>query len=242
MSDNPQQYLRVLLKISGEALSGTVGQGIEPDVLNQIAAEIVAVHDAGSQVAVVVGGGNIIRGGVFSELGGIDRTTADQMGMMGTIINALALQSAIEKLGVDVRVQSAIAVNQVAESFIKRRAVRHLEKGRVVVFAAGTGNPFFTTDTAAALRALEIGANVLIKATNVDGIYDSDPRKSTTAVKYRTVDYNEVISKRLAVMDQTAFTLCRENGLPIIVLDLKESGAVTQAVLGQPIGTLVYGE
>jgi uridylate kinase len=242
LSEKSPKFHRVLLKISGEALAGPAGFGIDPETLGDIAAQIVEVHQLGVQTAVVVGGGNIIRGGIFSAKGQIDRTSADQMGMMGTVINALALQSAIERLGPAVRVQSAISVNQVCESFIKRRAVRHLEKGRVVVFAAGTGNPFFSTDTASALRALEIEANLLIKATNVDGIYDKDPRKNPDAVRYDKVGYGEVIQKRLAVMDQTAFTLCRENGLSIIVLDLNEPHAIAKAVMGETIGTLVEGE
>lgn len=216
--------------------------GIDPSTLNYIAEEIVAVHQQGAQVAVVVGGGNFIRGEMLSTQAGIDRTTADQMGMMGTVINSLALQSAVERQGVPVRVQSAIQVNQVAESFIKRRAVRHLEKGRVVVFAAGTGNPYFSTDTAAVLRALEVSADVLIKATKVDGIYDKDPRKFDDAVKFSTVGYTEAITKRLAVMDQTAFTMCREHQLPIIVLDLNVKNAMVQALTGNSIGTLVAGE
>lgn len=242
MSEKTPKFNRVLLKISGEALAGPAGFGIDPETLGEIASQIVEVHTLGVQTAVVVGGGNIIRGGIFSSKGQIDRTSADQMGMMGTVINALALQSAIERLGPAVRVQSAIAVNQVCESFIKRRAVRHLEKGRVVVFAAGTGNPFFSTDTASALRALEVEANLLIKATNVDGIYDKDPRKNSDAIKYEKVGYGEVIQKRLAVMDQTAFTLCRENGLSIIVLDLNDPHAIAKAVMGETIGTLVEGE
>ncbi len=242
MSEKTPKFNRVLLKISGEALAGPAGFGIDPETLGEIASQIVEVHTLGVQTAVVVGGGNIIRGGIFSSKGQIDRTSADQMGMMGTVINALALQSAIERLGPAVRVQSAIAVNQVCESFIKRRAVRHLEKGRVVVFAAGTGNPFFSTDTASALRALEVEANLLIKATNVDGIYDKDPRKNPDAIKYEKVGYGEVIQKRLAVMDQTAFTLCRENGLSIIVLDLNDPHAIAKAVMGETIGTLVEGE
>jgi len=242
LSEKTPKFNRVLLKISGEALAGPAGFGIDPETLGEIASQIVEVHTLGVQTAVVVGGGNIIRGGIFSSKGQIDRTSADQMGMMGTVINALALQSAIERLGPAVRVQSAIAVNQVCESFIKRRAVRHLEKGRVVVFAAGTGNPFFSTDTASALRALEVEANLLIKATNVDGIYDKDPRKNPDAIKYEKVGYGEVIQKRLAVMDQTAFTLCRENGLSIIVLDLNDPHAIAKAVMGETIGTLVEGE
>jgi len=235
-------YRRVLLKISGEALAGTAGFGIDPEILNYIAGEVVSVHQAGVETAIVVGGGNFIRGEMLSQKAGIDRTTADQMGMMGTVINSLALQSAIEKQGVPVRVQSAIAVNQVSESFIKRRAVRHLDKGRVVVFAAGTGNPFFSTDTAAVLRALEIGAQVLLKATKVDGIYDKDPKKHDDAVKYQTLGYAEALGKRLAVMDQTAFTMCREHSLPVIVLDLNQSGAMLSAIQGQPVGTLLAGE
>ncbi|MBS1705811.1 MAG: UMP kinase [Armatimonadetes bacterium] len=242
MSESQPHYKRVLLKISGEALAGDAGFGLDPTAINTIAQEILSVHNFGVDTAVVVGGGNFIRGGIFSATGSIDRTTADQMGMMGTVINALALQSAIERLGTPVRVQSAIAVNQVAESFIKRRAVRHLEKGRVVVFAAGTGNPYFSTDTAAALRALEIGADVLIKATSVDGVYNKDPRKHSDAVRYTTLGYTEAITNRLAVMDMTAFTLCRENELPIIVLDLNQNGAMVAALNGEPVGTLVAGE
>lgn len=232
---------RVLIKLSGEALAGDAGFGLEPKVLNYIATEIAAVHAQGTQVALVVGGGNFIRGEAFSSEGGIERTVADQMGMLGTLMNALALQGAIEKAGVQTRVQSAINVAQVSESFIRRRAVRHLEKGRVVVFAAGTGNPYFTTDTAAVLRALEIEADALIKATKVDGIYDKDPRKFSDAVRYQSVSYDEAIVKRLGVMDQTAFTMCREHNLPIIVLDFNEAGALTRAVSGQDEGTLVCG-
>lgn len=233
---------RVLIKLSGEALAGAQGFGLDAAVLNYIAREIAAVHADGAQIALVVGGGNFIRGEAFSAEGGIDRTVADQMGMLGTLMNALALQGALEQAGVPTRVQSAISVAQVSESFIRRRAVRHLEKGRVVVFAAGTGNPFFTTDTAAVLRALEIEAEALIKATKVDGIYDKDPRKYTDAVRYNTVSYDEAISKRLAVMDQTAFTMCREHNLPVIVLDFNETGALVRAVSGKEEGTLVGGE
>lgn len=235
-------YQRVLLKISGEALGGPSGTGLHAETLAYLAREVIAVHELGVQVAVVVGGGNFIRGEVFSVQGGIDRTVADQMGMLGTIMNGLAIQSAIEKLGVPTRVQSAINVSAVCEPFIKRRAERHLEKQRVVVFAAGTGNPYFSTDTAAALRALEIQAGCLIKATKVDGVYDKDPKKHDDAVKYRTLGYNEALSKRLAVMDPTAFTLCREHNLPVIVLDLHEQGSMVRAVRGEPVGTLVEGE
>jgi len=235
-------FRRILLKLSGEALAGGEGFGLSPQILNYIAQEIAEIHALGTQVAVVVGGGNFVRGETFSAAGGIDRTVADQMGMLGTLMNSLGLQSAIEKAGVQTRVQSAIAISQVAESFIRRRAIRHLEKSRVVVFAAGTGNPYFTTDTAAVLRALEIDAEALIKATKVDGIYDKDPRKHSDAVRYETLEYSEAISKRLAVMDQTAFTMCREHHLPVIVLDFNKKGALVKAVRGEAEGTLVGGE
>lgn len=232
---------RVLVKLSGEALAGGTGSGLDAKTLAYIASEIVAVHASGVQVALVIGGGNFIRGEVFSAEGGIDRTVADQMGMLGTIMNALALQSAIERAGVPTRVQSAIPISQVAESFIVRRAIRHLEKGRVVVFAAGTGNPYFTTDTAAVLRALEIEADALIKATKVDGVYDRDPQKHKDAQRYQTLGYDEAISRKLAVMDQTAFTMCQEHNLPVIVLDFKTPNALVEAVRGEEIGTLVGG-
>jgi uridylate kinase len=235
-------YKRVLLKISGEALAGKAGFGLDGGILNYVAQEIIGVTDLGCQVAVVCGGGNFFRGEVFSETGGIDRTTADQMGMLGTIMNGLALQSAIEKAGKAARLLSAINVSEVCEPFIKRRAERHLEKGRIVILAAGTGNPYFSTDTAAALRALEIGAGCLIKATKVDGIYDKDPHKHGDAIKYRSLGYGEAIDKRLMVMDPTAFTLCREHNVPLIVLDLNDSGSMVRAVRGEPIGTLVEGE
>jgi len=236
------QYKRVLIKLSGEALAGEAGAGLSSDVLAYIGNEIAQVHKIGVQVALVVGGGNFIRGSVFSEKGGIERTVADQMGMLGTIMNALALQSAIEKAGVPSRTQSAIAIAQVAENFIRRRAIRHMEKGRVVIFAAGTGNPYFTTDTAATLRALEIEAGALIKATKVDGVYDKDPRKHADAVKYDSISYIEAITKELAVMDQTAFTMCREHKLPIIVLDFNEPGNLVKALKGEKVGTLVGGD
>lgn len=242
MSVERKSFKRVLIKLSGEALAGGVGFGLDAKVLNYIAGEIAAVHSQGVEVALVVGGGNFIRGEIFSAEGGIERTVADQMGMLGTLMNALALQGAIEKAGVQTRVQSAISVSQVSESFIRRRAVRHLEKGRVVVFAAGTGNPYFTTDTAAVLRALEIESDVLIKATKVDGVYDKDPRKFGDAKRYESLEYTEAISKKLAVMDQTAFTMCREHSLPIIVLDFNEPGALVRAVKGEREGTLVGGE
>ena len=235
------KFKRVLLKISGEMLGGKQGFGLETDTLDYIANEIKAVHELGVGVAVVVGGGNFIRGSAFSETGGIDRTVADHMGMMGTIMNGLALQSAVEKAGIATRVQSALTVSEVAEPFIRRRAIRHLEKGRVVVFAAGTGNPYFTTDTAAVLRALEIDADALLKATKVDGVYNKDPRKHSDAVMYETVTFSEAIDKRLAVMDQTAFTMCREHGLPVVVLDLLRPGGMARVVKGEPEGTLVHG-
>lgn len=233
---------RVLVKMSGEALAGPAGFGIDASVLAYVANEIVAVKEEGVQCALVVGGGNFIRGAGMSAEAGIERSVADQLGMLGTLMNSLALQAAIEKAGVPVRVQSAISVAQVAESFIRRRAIRHLEKGRVVVFAAGTGNPYFTTDSAAALRALEIEAECLIKATKVDGVYDRDPRKHSDAVRYDTVSFSEVLEKRLAVMDQTAFTLCRENNLPVIVLDFGVAGNLLRAVRGDTVGTLVRGD
>jgi uridylate kinase len=237
-----QSYKRVLIKLSGEALAGEYKFGLDPRVLSYISKEIALVHETGAQICIVVGGGNFVRGETFSAEGGIDRTVADQMGMLGTLMNALALQSSLENAAVPVRVQSAVSVAQVAESFIRRRAIRHMEKGRAVVFAAGTGNPYFTTDTAAVLRGLEIEADVLIKATKVDGVYDKDPNKFTDAVRYDTLSFTEAIDQRLAVMDQTAFTMCRENKLPIIVLDFNQPKALLGAVKGEPIGTLVGGE
>lgn len=230
------------MKLSGEALAGSLGAGLDTETLQYIAREIADVHAAGVQVAIVVGGGNFVRGEIFSASGGIDRTVADQMGMLGTLMNALALQSAIEKAGVATRVQSAIAVAQVAESFIRRRAIRHLEKERVVVFAAGTGNPYFTTDTAAVLRALEVEAECLIKATKVDGVYDKDPRKHADAVRYDELTFSMAIEQRLMVADQTAFTMCREHNMPLIVLDFNQPGALRAAATGEAVGTLVGGE
>ena len=235
-------FRRVLVKLSGEALSGGTGFGLNSTTLAYIGKEIAEVHASGVQVAIVVGGGNFFRGDEFSAEGGVERTVADQMGMLGTIMNALALQSAIEKAGVPTRVQSAISATAVAENFIRRRAVRHLEKERVVVFAAGTGNPYFTTDTAAVLRALEIEAEGLIKVTKVDGVYDKDPKKYSDAVRFESLSFDEAISRKLAVMDQTAFTMCQEHNLPIIVLDFYQPGTLVQAVKGEPVGTLVGGE
>jgi len=242
MNIERRAYKRILIKLSGEALAGSFDSGLDPKVLKYIAQEVASVQNAGVAVAIVVGGGNFVRGETFSVEGGIDRTVADQMGMLGTLMNALALQSALENQGVQTRVQSAVNVAQVAESFIRRRAIRHLEKGRVVVFAAGTGNPYFTTDTAAVLRALEIDAELLIKATKVDGIYDKDPKKFTDATRYGTLQYSEAIDKRLGVMDQTAFTMCREHRLPLIVLDFNQTGSLVDAATGGLTGTLVGGE
>ena len=237
-----RKFRRCLIKLSGEALAGNLGFGLDNEVLSYIAQEVSQVHAAGHEIGIVVGGGNFVRGATMSEKGGIDRAVADQLGMLGTLMNALALQSAIEQREVPTRVQSAVQIAQVAESFIRRRAIRHLEKGRVVVFAAGTGNPYFTTDTASVLRALEIEADVLVKATKVDGVYDKDPKKHSDAVKYETLEYSEAISKRLGVMDQTAFTMCRENKMPLIVLDFNKPGALLDAVTGGTEGTLVGGE
>jgi uridylate kinase len=234
------KYRRILLKLSGEALGGAGGQGISTEVVHNIAQQIKEVRDLGVQVVIVIGGGNIFRGAQGSA-GGIERATGDYMGMLATVINALALQDALEKLGVATRVQSAITMAQVAEPFIRRRAVRHLEKGRVVIFGGGTGNPYFSTDTAAALRANEIGAEVILKATKVDGIYDSDPLKNSKAKRYSRITYLEALQKQLKVMDSTAFSLCMDNKMPIIVFDLFKSHNIKRVVLGGEIGTLVTG-
>jgi uridylate kinase len=231
-------YRRVVLKLSGEALAGNVGYGIDPPVLERIGAEIRDVVRLGVEVAIVIGGGNIFRG-IAASAGGMDRATADYMGMLATIINALALQDALEKAGLQTRVLSAIEMRAVAEPYIRRRAIRHLEKGRVVIFAAGTGNPFFTTDTAGALRAIEIGADAIIKATKVDGIYSSDPKADASAERLPRTTYIEVLSRRLQVMDTTAISLCMENALPIIVFDLTRSGNIKRIVLGEPVGSIV---
>jgi uridylate kinase len=231
-------YRRVVLKLSGEALAGNVGYGIDPPVLERVAAEIRDVMDLGVEVAIVIGGGNIFRG-VAASADGMDRATADYMGMLATIINALALQDSLEKAGLQTRVLSAIEMRAVAEPYIRRRAIRHLEKGRVVIFAAGTGNPFFTTDTAGALRAIEIGADAIIKATKVDGIYSSDPKADASAERLPRTTYIEVLSRRLQVMDTTAISLCMENALPIIVFDLTRSGNIRRIVLGEPVGSIV---
>jgi uridylate kinase len=237
-SGNGPAYRRIVLKLSGEALAGGQGYGIEPEVLVRVANEVKDVTALGVQVAVVIGGGNIFRG-VAASVGGMDRATADYMGMLATIINALALQDALEKVGLQTRVLSAIEMRAVAEPYIRRRAIRHLEKGRVVIFAAGTGNPFFTTDTAGALRAIEIGADAIMKATKVDGIYSADPEQDATAERLARVTYIDVLSRRLQVMDTTAISLCMENLLPIIVFDLTRPGNVRRIVLGEPVGSIV---
>lgn len=235
---NRAKYSRILLKVSGEALGGAAGAGISPEAVQDMAEQIREVRELGVQVVVVVGGGNIFRGLAGSERG-IERATGDYMGMLATVINALALQDALEKLGVATRVQSAITMSQVAEAFIRRRAVRHLEKGRVVIFAGGTGNPYFTTDTTAALRALEIGAEAILKATQVDGVYSADPKIDPAAVRFRTLDYLEVLKLGLSVLDNTALTLCMDNGLPIVVFELMRSGNIKRVIWGEPIGTFV---
>lgn len=232
-------YKRLLIKFSGEGLGGGSGSGIDPAVFRSVAAEIQAVHAMGVQVSVVIGGGNIIRG-ISAESEGMDRAQADYMGMLGTVINAMALQDALEKLGVPTRVQTALEIKQVAEVFIRRRAIRHLEKGRIVIFAGGTGNPFFSTDSAAALRAAEIGAEVILKATQVDGVYDADPDKDPEAKRYDELDYEEAIRRNLRFMDQSAIALCRENGLPIVVFDMGVAGNVQKVVCGESVGTRVH--
>ncbi|HEY5933628.1 MAG TPA: UMP kinase [Kofleriaceae bacterium] len=234
-------YKRVLLKISGEALMGNTGYGISPEVLTHVATDIADVSKLGVEVAVVVGGGNIWRGS-SAQASGMDRASADYVGMLATVMNAVSLQSAIERAGVVTRVQTAIPMSQLAEPYIRRRAMRHLEKGRVVIFAAGTGNPYFTTDTAAALRAAEIEAEVLIKGTHsgVDGVYSADPRSDATATKYDEVGYLEVMTKNLKVMDSTAIAFCRDNGIPIVVFDMSKPGSLRSIVQGGPEGTLVH--
>ncbi|MEY4912373.1 MAG: hypothetical protein RL025_200 [Bacteroidota bacterium] len=232
------KYKRVLLKLSGEALMGAQQFGIDQSVLDRYASEIEACVKSGVQIAVVVGGGNIFRG-VQAESGGMERAQGDYMGMLATMINSMALQAALEKKGISTRLQSAIKMEQIAEPFIRRRAVRHLEKGRVVIFGAGTGNPYFTTDTAASLRAVEIHADVILKGTRVDGIYDKDPEKHSDAVRYQTLQYSEALIGNLQVMDMTAFALCQENRLPIIVFDMNRHGNLLKVIEGEEIGTLV---
>ena len=234
-------YKRVLLKLSGEALMGDQEFGISSDVINSYARQIKEIVDLGVEVSIVIGGGNIFRG-ISGATQGVDRVTGDHMGMLATVINSLALQNAIEKLGVPTRVQTAIEMPKIAEPFIKRKAQRHLEKGRVVIFGAGTGNPYFTTDTAAALRAIEMNTEAVLKATKVDGIYDKDPVKYADAVKYNVVTYTEVLNKDLKVMDATAISLCRENKLPIVVFNSLEEGNIKRVIMGEKIGTVVVAD
>jgi len=237
-SGTKPRFQRVLLKLSGEALMGSQGFGVDPVMAARIAEEISEIHALGVQVAATIGGGNIVRG-ISVSAAGMDRVSGDYMGMLATVINALALQNALERIGVFTRVQSAIEMREVAEPFIRRRAIRHLEKGRVVLFAAGTGNPYFSTDTAAALRAMEIGAEAILKATKVDGIYDSDPVLNPTAKFFDRLTYREVLEKGLRVMDTTAVSLCMENKLPIIVFNLLRRGNIKDVVLGSPVGSIV---
>ena len=234
-------YKRILLKVSGEALAGEQGYGIDPEVLVRIAEEVKDVTALGTQVAIVIGGGNIFRG-IAASVGGMERATADYMGMLATVINALALQDAIEKIGIPTRVLSAIEMRAVAEPYIRRRAMRHLEKSRVVIFAAGTGNPFFTTDTAAALRAVEIGAEVILKATKVDGVYSADPKKDKGAQRLRRLSYIEVLNRGLQIMDATAISLCMDNKLPIVIFDFTRRGNIKRIVLGEAVGSVVTGD
>jgi uridylate kinase len=238
MADRSPKYNRVLLKLSGEALGGARDYGIDLDVVQTIAAQVKRVHELGVQTALVVGGGNIFRGLAASERG-FDRATGDYMGMLATVINALALQDALERTGIPARTMTAIQMPQVAEPYIRRRAVRHLEKGRVVILAAGTGNPYFTTDTTAALRAVEIEADVILKATKVDGVYTADPKRDPTAVKLDRLDYMEVLNRGIEVMDNTALTLCMDNDVPIVVFNLLVPGNIERVILGEEIGTLV---
>jgi len=234
-------YRRVMLKLSGEAFAGTRSFGIDPQVVNYIAEEIHEVYELGVQVATVVGGGNIFRGLAASSRG-MDRASADYMGMLATVINGLALQNSLEKLGVNTRLQTSIEMKEIAEPFIRRRAIRHLEKGRVVIFVGGTGNPYFTTDTAAALRAIEVGAEVILKATRVDGVYSADPLKVPDAVKFEELSYIEVLNRRLGVMDSTAISLCMDNSFPIVVFNLLEKGSLLRLMMGEKVGTLVRGD
>jgi len=231
-------YGRILLKLSGEGLMGSEPYGIDTQVLREIAEQISEVHKLGTQIALVIGGGNIFRG-VSAASGGMDRSTADYMGMLATVMNALAMQDALEKFGIPTRVQSAIDMKEVAEPYIRRKAIRHLEKGRIVIFASGTGLPFFTTDTTAALRASEIGAEVLMKATKVDGVYESDPAKNPHALRYERISFSEVLNRNLKVMDATAISLAREEKMRIVIFNLNKRGNIRKAVLGKPIGTVV---
>jgi len=233
------KYRRILLKLSGEALMGREDYGIDPEVIARIAREVIEVQQAGAEVGLVIGGGNIFRGAGLAA-GGMDRVTGDHMGMLATVINALAMQDALEKANARVRVMSAIKINEVCEDYIRRRAIRHLEKGRIVIFAAGTGNPFFTTDSAAALRAVEVGADLLLKATKVDGVYDSDPKKNADAHRYDQVSYDEVIARNLQVMDTAAIALCRDHDMPLRIYDMTKAGNLMRILQGEAVGTLVH--
>jgi uridylate kinase len=236
-TDQPK-YKRVLLKLSGEALMGDADYGIQPEVISRFAKEISELNAQGVELGVVIGGGNIFRGAGLAA-SGMDRVSGDHMGMLATVMNALALQDALERNGTFCRVMSAIRIHEVCEDYLRRRAIRHLEKGRVVIFAAGTGNPFFTTDSAASLRAVEIGAELMLKATQVDGVYSADPRKDPTATRYSELSYDEVISNRLAVMDTTAVVMCQEQGIPLRVFDVHQEGNLTKVIYGEDVGTLV---
>lgn len=236
--DTTLKYPRVLLKLSGEALAGERGFGFDFATMSRMAEEIRRVVQVGAQVGLVIGGGNIVRGAQLSKMG-MDRVSADYMGMLGTVINALALQDVLERMGIDTRVMTAIRMEELAEPYIRRRAMRHFEKGRTVIFAAGTGNPYFSTDTAAVLRAIQMKANVIIKATSVDGVYSADPKTTPTATLYESISYRDVMLEELGVMDQTAITLCKENSLPLIVLNIHRQGAVASAIRGERVGTLV---
>ncbi|WP_038247592.1 UMP kinase [Ghiorsea bivora] len=232
------KYKRVLLKLSGEVLMGQSGYGIDPDTINRLASELIEVRDSKVDLAIVIGGGNIFRGNMGTA-SGMDRASADYMGMMATVMNAIALQDALERQGAKVRVISALHIKEVAEPYIRRRAVRHLEKGRILIFASGTGNPYFTTDTAASLRAMEINADVVLKGTKVDGVYTADPVKDPTATRYDTLTFTEALTKQLGVMDATAMSLCRDNQMPIVVFDVTTQGQMLKAVMGEPVGTVV---
>jgi len=238
MSAQPLKYRRILLKLSGEALMGNEDYGIDPKVIQAMAKDIVEAQRAGAEIGLVIGGGNIFRGAGLAEAG-MDRVTGDHMGMLATVINALAMADALEKEGGFARVMSAIKINEVCEDYIRRRAIRHMEKGRIALFAAGTGNPFFTTDSAAGLRASEIGADLLLKATKVDGIYDSDPKKNPNAKRFEHLSYDEVIARNLQVMDTAAFALCRDNKVPVRIYDMMQPGALMRILRGEPLGTLV---
>ena len=241
MGDSAPVYRRILLKLSGEALMGDLEYGVDPVVIRRIAAEIAEVTKLDIQIGVVIGGGNIFRGAGLARAG-MDRVTGDQMGMLGTVINSLALQDALEGVGCFARVMSALQINEVCEDYIRRRAIRHLEKGRVTIFAAGTGNPFFTTDTAASLRAIEIGADLLLKATKVDGVYSSDPMKDPSARRYTQLSYDQVLHDKLQVMDATAIVMCRDNNLPLRVFNLTTEGNLLRILQGEPLGTMVYND